>query len=116
MEISGNQRKWQLALAIMCLLLVQYVACHKDYYRTLGVSRQASDAEIKKAYKKLSKKWHPDMVAAEHKETAHRKFTEITEAYQTLKDSEKRKIYDEGMLFLSKKMFVLTLRFLPSVN
>lgn len=81
---------------IVLLLFTTLVNCHKDYYKVLGLNRQANDNEIKKAYKKLSKKWHPDMVAAEHKETAHRKFTEITEAYQTLKDPEKRKIYDQG--------------------
>lgn len=84
-------------LLVLCLLLLAAgISCHKDYYKILGLSRQANDQEVKKAYKKLSKKWHPDMVAAEHKETAHRKFTEITEAYQTLKDPEKRKIYDQG--------------------
>lgn len=101
MQKSRNPHSTGVWLALIALILVQAAACHKDYYRILNVNRQASEQEIKKAYKKLSKKWHPDMVAAEHKETAHRKFTEITEAYQTLKDPEKRKIYDQGKLRLS---------------
>jgi curved DNA-binding protein len=65
---------------------------YKDYYKTLGVERDASAADIKKAYRKLAHKYHPDISkVADAKE----KFQEIGEAYETLKDTEKRAAYDE---------------------
>lgn len=65
----------------------------KDYYEILGISRDATQEEIKKAYKKLAKKWHPDL-NPENKKEAEEKFKEITEAYQVLSDPEKRAQYD----------------------
>ena len=65
----------------------------KDYYKVLGVSKTASDAEIKKAYRKLARKWHPDINPGNKK--AEEKFKEISRAYDCLGDKEKRKIYDE---------------------
>jgi DnaJ-class molecular chaperone len=65
----------------------------RDYYKTLGVERGASDAEIKSAFRKLARKHHPD-VNPNNKE-AERRFKEINEAYQVLGDAEKRKKYDE---------------------
>lgn len=64
----------------------------KDYYETLGVSRDASDDELKKAFRKLARKHHPDV--AEDKAGAEAKFKEINEAYEVLSDPEKRKKYD----------------------
>ncbi|MGB4024787.1 MAG: DnaJ domain-containing protein, partial [Acutalibacteraceae bacterium] len=64
----------------------------RDYYEVLGVSRDASTDEIKKAYRKLAKKYHPD-VNPDNKE-AEAKFKEATEAYEVLSDSEKRAQYD----------------------
>ncbi len=64
----------------------------RDYYEVLGVSKNATDAEIKKAYRKLAKKYHPDTNAG-NKEAAD-KFKEASEAYAVLSDSEKRKEYD----------------------
>ncbi|MCP9933947.1 DnaJ domain-containing protein [Cyanobium sp. Candia 9D4] len=63
----------------------------KDYYASLGVEREASAEEIKKAYRKLARQYHPD-VAKE--EGAEERFKEISEAYQTLSDPEKRQAYD----------------------
>ena len=65
----------------------------RDYYDVLGVSRSASASEIKKAYRKLAKKYHPDTNAG-NKE-AEQKFKEVTEAYNVLSDEEKKKMYDQ---------------------
>jgi DnaJ-class molecular chaperone len=65
----------------------------QDYYKTLGVDRKASDAEIKSAYRKLARKFHPD-VNPNNKE-AETRFKQINEAYQVVSDPEKRKKYDE---------------------
>ena len=64
---------------------------YKDYYSTLGVKRDSSQDEIQKAYRKLARKFHPDV---NNSPGAEDRFKEITEAYEVLKDSEKRKIYD----------------------
>lgn len=65
----------------------------KNYYNILGVSKNASQNDIKKAYKKLAIKWHPDK-NTENKDKAEEKFKEISDAYQTLSDNNKRKEYD----------------------
>jgi curved DNA-binding protein len=66
----------------------------KDYYETLGVSKTASEAEIKKAFRKLARQYHPDVVKEREKKAAEAKFKEINEAYEVLSDPEKRKKYD----------------------
>jgi len=65
-----------------------------DYYKTLGVERSADENELKKAYRKLAMKWHPDK-NPDNKDAATKKFKEISEAYDVLSDPEKRKIYDQ---------------------
>lgn len=63
----------------------------QDYYKTLGVKRDASQAEIQRAYRKLARKYHPDM----NKDAdASEKFKQVGEAYEVLKDPQKRKRYD----------------------
>ena len=66
---------------------------YKDYYKILGVSKNASQEEIKKAYRKLAVKYHPDKNPDDKK--AEERFKDIAEAYEVLKDPEKRKRYDE---------------------
>lgn len=67
----------------------------KDYYQILGVERTAVEADIKKAYKKLALKWHPDK-NPNNREEAQRRFQDIAEAYSVLSNPQKRKEYDVG--------------------
>ena len=62
-----------------------------DYYETLGVSRDASEAEVKQAFRKLARKYHPDVSKAADAEA---RFKEINEAYEILRDPQKRRAYD----------------------
>ena len=66
---------------------------YKDYYKILGVGKSASQEEISKAYKKLARKYHPDLNQGDKK--AEDRFKEINEAHEVLKDPEKRKLYDQ---------------------
>jgi len=66
---------------------------YKDYYEVLGVAKNAAEKDIKSAYRKLAKKWHPDANPT-NKAKAEERFKEISEAYEVLGDSDKRKKYD----------------------
>ncbi len=66
----------------------------KDYYKTLGVEKNASPEEIKKAFRQLARKWHPD-ANPNNKAESEQKFKEISEAYEVLSDENKRKVYDQ---------------------
>ena len=66
---------------------------YKDYYKILGLSKTASTEEVGKAFKKLARKYHPDLNADD--KVAEEKFKEINEAYEVLRDPERRKLYDQ---------------------
>ena len=70
------------------------MADRPDYYKVLGVGKNASDEEIKKAYRKLARQYHPDRNAGDKK--AEERFKEISQAHDVLSDADKRKAYDRG--------------------
>jgi len=69
------------------------MANKRDYYEVLGINKGATDEEIKKAYRKLAKQYHPD--ANQNKKEAEEKFKEVSEAYEVLSDTQKRQMYDQ---------------------
>ena len=69
------------------------MAAKRDFYEVLGIDKNADEATIKKAYRKLAKKYHPDMNPGDKE--AEKKFKEASEAYAVLSDPEKRKQYDQ---------------------
>ncbi|KAG1715284.1 Curved DNA-binding protein [Nymphon striatum] len=68
---------------------------YKDYYKALGVERGASQDEIKRAYRKLVRKYHPDVNTGPDAADAEQKFKDVGEAYEVLQDPEKRAAYDQ---------------------
>ena len=84
----------QLSIYLLFFLLIPNILCGEDYYRLLGVKRTASKSEIRRAFKKLSLKYHPDK-NKDNPEKAKAKFIKIANAYEVLSDDTLRKIYDE---------------------
>lgn len=84
---------FQGAAWLLLLAFLQFALCHENYYKVLGLNKQATDKQIKSAYRQLSKKYHPDKNPGD--ETAKDKFVEVSEAYEALIDTESRKIYDQ---------------------
>ncbi len=71
------------------------MADYKDYYKILGVSKTASEADIKKAFKTAARKYHPDLHPDKDKAAMTEKFKDVNEAYEVLSDKQKRTIYDQ---------------------
>lgn len=68
---------------------------NKNYYEILGIKKDSSEADIKKAYRKLAREHHPDMVDESDKVAAEKRFKDINEAYQVLSDPQKKRMYDQ---------------------
>uniref|UniRef100_K3WV03 DnaJ homolog subfamily C member 16 n=1 Tax=Globisporangium ultimum (strain ATCC 200006 / CBS 805.95 / DAOM BR144) TaxID=431595 RepID=K3WV03_GLOUD len=89
----------QLLAVIALAAIVRAMDPSKDYYKILGVKKDFSDRELKKAYRTLALKYHPDKVDNdEEKEKAKEKFVEVSEAYEVLSDAQKKEEYDEARL------------------
>ncbi|KHJ31437.1 putative chaperone j-domain-containing protein [Erysiphe necator] len=84
---------WLPLALIVLLCFLQIVTCEEDYYKLLGVTRDASIKEIKRAYRQLSKKYHPDKNPGDNE--AKKKFAKVAEVYEALSDQEMRRIYDD---------------------
>lgn len=90
-------------LFVLALVAVEHASAmdaSKDYYKVLGVKKDFSDRELKKAYRTLALKYHPDKVENEQdKEQAKEKFLEVSEAYEVLSDAAKKDEYDQARLY-----------------
>ena len=87
----------ELLRKLLLIIFISFVFAAEDYYRILGVGKNATEKEIKKAFKKLSIKYHPDKFKdAKEKEKAKNQFVKIANAYEVLSDEGKRRSYDLG--------------------
>ena len=85
-----------IGILLFTVVVIGHVACdEKDLYKVLGVSKTATEKELKKAFRRLSIQWHPDR-HQDNKKEAQKKFIEIANAYEILKDPKKRAEYDQG--------------------
>ena len=76
------------------IVFLQIILCEKDLYKVLEIKRSATQPEIKKRYREMTRKYHPDRNQGDEK--AKDKFSEVAEAYEVLSDAKKRKLYDRG--------------------
>ena len=81
-------------LFIGLAVLINLILCDKDLYKVLEISRSASQNDLKKKYRELTRKYHPDKNKGSKE--AVDKFTEVAEAYEILSDAKKRRMYDRG--------------------
>jgi len=81
-------------ISIGIITLIKFILCDKDLYKVLEIPRSASQNDIKKKYRELTRKYHPDRNQGNKK--ASQKFTEVAEAYEILSDAKKRRLYDRG--------------------
>ena len=84
-----------LLILLIINLQIAFSKTDADYYKVLGVKKSAKEKDLKKAYRKLALKWHPDKNPT-NQEEATKKFAEIGEAYEVLSDPDKRRIYDSS--------------------
>ncbi|KAH8685841.1 DnaJ protein-like protein [Tricladium varicosporioides] len=84
---------WLPSFLFVLLCILQLAVCTEDFYKLLGIDKHASERDIKRAYRTLSKKYHPDKNPGNNE--AKQKFVEVAEAYEALSDPESRKIYDQ---------------------
>ena len=82
--------QWLLVGLVYCM--AEPALCEKDYYKTLGLKKGATDKEVKKAFRKLALKYHPDKSSEPEAED---KFRQIAEAYEVLRDPDRRRQYDQ---------------------
>jgi curved DNA-binding protein len=92
MEMRDKRRKSRFVFRRLVSPQTKMSMQYRDYYEVLGISRDAGHDEVRKAFRKLARKYHPDV--AKDKSTAEEKFKELNEAYEVLGDPEKRKKYD----------------------
>ena len=93
MLLNFNKKLFLISLIILPILIKSEK--QEDYYEILGIKKDATEAEIKKAYRKLALKWHPDK-NPDNREEAEEHFKKINEAYSVLSDKNKRNQYDHG--------------------
>jgi len=95
-EFLPQERKGEAQRKVQEAQVALKQSKEKNYYKILGVARNANQKEIKKAYRELALKWHPDKNTGENKEEAEKMFQDIGEAYEVLSDKELRGKYDRG--------------------
>jgi curved DNA-binding protein CbpA len=92
--MENEKKSWGVKEWMVVVMLLASCACGKDHYQVLGVGKKATQKQIKKAYKKLIVKYHPDRNKKREK-WAKNQFIQVSNAYEVLSDPEKRKIYDQ---------------------
>jgi len=89
-----NKNSFVATIAIGLIFLIQLIQCDKDLYKVLELQRNASQNDIKRKYREMTRKYHPDKNQGNRQASA--KFAEVAEAYEILSDPKKRRKYDRG--------------------